>query len=103
MNYEKRLKKIYDKAESAMKFQNLSKSLQLFINCYHFLNVTNFDSLRLRFRSEKCSARQIPPKKASNLRFQSLLGVSANIGLFQLNVAWHGSKIEDLKKISTGW
>ena len=54
-------KKIYDRAESAMKFQKLSKKVTIVSQLCTL--ETNFDSLRSRFRTEKCSARQRKNKK----------------------------------------
>ena len=55
-NCSKWTKKIYDRAESAMKFQKLSKKVTIVSQLCTL--ETNFDSLRSRFRTEKCSARQ---------------------------------------------
>ena len=54
-------KKIYDRAESAMKFQKLSKKVTIVSQLCTL--ETNFDFLRSRFRTEKCSARQIKKTK----------------------------------------
>ena len=54
-------RKIYDRAESAMKFQKLSKKVTIVSQLCTL--ETNFDSLRSRFRTEKCSARQLKKQK----------------------------------------